>query len=467
MIKNNVSEHTALSCSCSHRLCICLTFCAIFLSVEVARAEDWPTYMHDNARSGITTESLDLTTLARSWVYTSPTPPQVAWDGGQPWDAYKGYTVPSLRDFDFAFSVTVVGDCLYFGSSVTDSIHCLDVNTGQQKWFFRTNGPVRYPPCFYEGKLYFGSDDGYVYCIKAEDQSIIWKYSPSTQTRLIGNNGSLIPMWPIRTGTAVQDGKMYFAASLVPWKSSYLCSLDALTGSDNGAGLYKVSGGATPMSTILLSSSAIYLMQGRQGPVYFNRANGSSYGSYSSSRNAGCYAVLPSDSEFAWGHGGDHQSDYVLRDTQVYSDGKCMVVARGMTYVMYSTQLKALTRPAGSLQWSVSCDCPYTMILVDDVLFAGGTNHVKAFSVNDGSELWNAQVDGRVRGLAAANGHLLVSTETGSIHMFGRAFLPADLNRSGTVDIIDLYIFCDEFLTCTDPGQPNCTPPAQSARTGN
>ena len=53
-----------------------------------------------------------------------------------------------------------------------------------------------------------------VYRVNARDGSFIWKYSPSGDTRLVGNNGSLIPMWPVRTGTAVLDGKVYFAANV-------------------------------------------------------------------------------------------------------------------------------------------------------------------------------------------------------------------------------------------------------------
>ena len=52
-----------------------------------AAAEDWPTYMHDNARSGVTSDTLLMDELNENWVYISPAPPQVAWDGGAPWDA--------------------------------------------------------------------------------------------------------------------------------------------------------------------------------------------------------------------------------------------------------------------------------------------------------------------------------------------------------------------------------------------
>jgi len=155
------------------RVLVCL---AVFLAYDAVLAEDWPTYMHDNRRSGVTTESLVLGDLEQGWVYTSPAAPQMAWDGGHPWDSWASNLQVPMRDFDTAFFVSAVGNMVYFGSSVTDSVHCLDGRTGRQKWFFTTNGPVRYPPSYYEGKLYFGSDDGYVYCIDADDGSLERSY---------------------------------------------------------------------------------------------------------------------------------------------------------------------------------------------------------------------------------------------------------------------------------------------------
>lgn len=398
-----------------------------------ANAEDWSTYMHDNARSGVTTESLAIDELDEEWLYVPPAPPQVAWDGGAPWDAYRsdGMTICELtpqRDFDFVFAVTVVDDQLYFGSSVTDSVHCLDVQTGQQKWFFTTEGPVRYPPSFDNDKLYFGSDDGYAYCIDASDGSFIWKYSPSEDSRLIGNNGSLISMWPVRTGTAVLDGKVYFAASLVNWQTSYLCSLDAQTGSDSGPGLYCVSGGVTPMGAIMASATRIYLLQGRLHPYAFYRTTGAVSGTFGERGQSGCYALLTSDSRFVRGHAKVHAEGYEL--SEHVAEGKDRIathpnarrlIVRGHTaYILTRTSLLAVRRNNGSVQWSVPCDYPYTLILAGDVLFAGGTNKVAAYSIMNGDELWSRAVNGRARALAAASGCLFISTDTGNIHMFGR-----------------------------------------------
>jgi len=432
-----------------------------------AWAEDWPTYMADNARSGVTTESLVLSELNEGWVYRSPVPPRVAWDGGAPWDAYRSSStnvcdLTPQRDFDFVLFVSVVGQQLYFGSSVTDSVHCLDVRTGRQRWFFTTNGPVRYPPSYYDGKLYFGSDDGYVYCIDADDGAFIWKYSPSGDTRLIGNNGSVIPMWPIRTGTAVLDGKVYFAASLVSWRRSYLCSLGAGSGRVDGPGLYRVSGGVTPMGAILASATKLYLLQGRLHPYVFNRADGAPLGTIGDRGQSGCYALLTADSRFVRGYAKVHVAGYELAEHNTetrdriatHPHARRLVVAGNTAYVLTDRTLGAVDRASGTARWSIPSDCPHALILAGTVLFAGGTNRVAAYNTVDGAELWSATVEGRARGLAVAGGRLFVSTDTGNIHMFGRSTLPADLNEDGVVNLADFANFAREYLECTDPANP-------------
>ncbi len=71
--------------------------------------------------------------------------------------------------------------------------------------------------------------------------------------------------------------------------------------------------------------------------------------------------------------------------------------------------------------WESACRHRDALILAGDVLFAGGQNEVAAYSTEDGTNLWTAEVDGRAYGLAVANGRLFVSTDTGAIHCFTAA----------------------------------------------
>ena len=69
--------------------------------------------------------------------------------------------------------------------------------------------------------------------------------------------------------------------------------------------------------------------------------------------------------------------------------------------------------------WRVVCDCSDTLLLANNTLVAGGAGKVVAFDKATGSTLWTGKVEGKARGLAVADGRLLVSSNTGEIRCFG------------------------------------------------
>jgi outer membrane protein assembly factor BamB len=181
------------------------------------------------------------------------------------------------------------------------------------------------------------------------------------------------------------------------------------------------------MGAILASQTNLYLLQGRLPPYSFNRFTGSALGSIGERGQSGCYALLTPDSRFVRGNAKFHEAGYELAEHNTESkdhiathpNGRRLVVSGDTAYLLTKTSLSAIRRSNESLRWSVPCDCPYVLILAGDVLFAGGTNKVIAYSTTNGNELWCLTVNGRARGLAAADGRLFISTDTGSIHMFG------------------------------------------------
>jgi outer membrane protein assembly factor BamB len=69
-------------------------------------------------------------------------------------------------------------------------------------------------------------------------------------------------------------------------------------------------------------------------------------------------------------------------------------------------------------KWRTASTCNDSMVLTGSIVFAGGEGVVKGYDRKTGKEIWSAAVAGRARGLAVANGRLIVSTDTGSIHCF-------------------------------------------------
>ena len=146
--------------------CVLFVKLMVFLGVvgtvifcRKAGADDWPTYRYDNARSGAGTETVSPP-LYLQWVFEPGHTPQPAWP-------VPAEEMPRTHG-DNAFHVTVADGMAYFGSSVTNKVHAIDAAEGRIRWIFYTQGPVRFAPTIYEEKVYFGSDDGYVYCLSAK-----------------------------------------------------------------------------------------------------------------------------------------------------------------------------------------------------------------------------------------------------------------------------------------------------------
>ena len=163
---------------------VALAYVAIGATV---RGEDWPTYGHDVARSQTTAEPL-RTPLAPCWVYQPRFPPVPAWgpsegdspifaadtplSQGKPLEPRKSGQSPADSrpernrvDFDDAFQVAVAGGRVFFGSSADNKVYCLDAASGRVRWTKITGGPVRLGAALAGGRVYVGSDDGYVYCL--------------------------------------------------------------------------------------------------------------------------------------------------------------------------------------------------------------------------------------------------------------------------------------------------------------
>lgn len=145
----------------------------VSLCALAAEAADWPTYLHDPARTGTTDEQMSLP-LKEGWVRSAPSAIRRAWTEAEG-RTIEGKDLYDRIRFDDAFQVAVVGDNVYFGSSVDHKIYCLDARDGAERWSFFTGAAVRLAPTVADGRVYVGSDDGYVYCLDAAIGELIWK----------------------------------------------------------------------------------------------------------------------------------------------------------------------------------------------------------------------------------------------------------------------------------------------------
>jgi len=208
--------------------------------------EDWPAFRHDSMRTGSVNTQVpdDVIPLWRVKIGSKVSPP------------------------------IIVADRLF--ASLIDEHHvvCLDVRDGGKLWEFAAGGRIDSPPTYHKGTVVFGSADGWVYCLRAVDGQLVWRYRGAPAERLIGAFGQLESAWPIHGSVLVQDGKVYFAAGRSSQLDGgiFVYGIDASTGEtrhqtklegphytvDNIEENYKLPMGALP-DILMGDGSGIYM----------------------------------------------------------------------------------------------------------------------------------------------------------------------------------------------------------------
>lgn len=133
-----------------------IAFLSIFaLIANLSRAGTWPTLHKDYQRSGYTDEVV-RGSYERKW----------------------------YRDFHDEMIATrveaIVAEGKCFIGTFAGQFYALDIVDGHTVWQFQTAGPIGASPCYHDGKVYFGADEGFatgnLYCLDAKDGSLLWKY---------------------------------------------------------------------------------------------------------------------------------------------------------------------------------------------------------------------------------------------------------------------------------------------------
>jgi len=247
----------------------------IVLLAGPAVAGDWPTYRGDAQRSGASNEQL-AAPLSAAWVFTPTHGPVHAWSDPQPKPIERHLELPRMR-FDDAFHVAAAGGSIFFGSSSENTVVALDARTGEVRWRFYTDGPVRLAPTVWEGKVYAGSDDGHAYCLDARTGNAIWTFAAAPSAEMILGNGRMISVWPVRTSVVVDGGVAYFGAGVFPAEGLYLYAVEAKTGKElwkNDTYGEGGNGTVTPQGYLLASTERLFVPSGRAMPAAFSRTDG-------------------------------------------------------------------------------------------------------------------------------------------------------------------------------------------------
>lgn len=427
----------------AERRVLCVLFAGLLLSCATSAA-DWPTFRKDAQRSGVTGEQLALP-LAQAWAHRPAQPPSPAWPASASINRAVNHELQPSITFDRAFHVVADTDTVYFGSSTDDCVYALHAATGEVRWCFVTEGPVRLAPVLDSGKVYAGSDDGNVYCLDARSGKLLWRYRAGEDKRLPGN-GRMISLWPVRGGLVVEAGKVYFTAGIFPDRGVYLCALDAASGEKR----YSKDLDFSSQGTMVAAANRLFIATGRTSYRACEKDSGKPLTQYGASdpwkKNliGGSFA-LATDDMLATGpsEGGQfHWFRFTERTALTQDVAASMLVQDAAVYSLSKGQLKAFSRadylaapkaanqpaPAASSktatppaprppppQWTVPAKNATTMIMTGQTIITGGRNEIAAFDSQDGRSLWTGSVDGIVEGLACCNGRLFASLDNGTI----------------------------------------------------
>ncbi len=127
-----------------------------------------------------------------------------------------GESMPDPFDF-YLSSPAVWNGAVYFGSG-DGYVYALDAATGALKWKFQTGDVVHASPAISDGVLFVGSWDSYFYALDTTTGKEKWRFKTGEDPQIHNQQG-------IQSSAAIAGGVVYFGC-----RDSNLYALDAATG---------------------------------------------------------------------------------------------------------------------------------------------------------------------------------------------------------------------------------------------
>lgn len=406
-----------------------------------ANAESWATYRGDDRRSGVAEVDISTHDLALLWQHQLTMPPRPAWDGPARWDAFNDRRhLPSMRNYDLCYHPVAKDGTVYIASSADDCVYAFDESTGELKWRFATGGPVRMAPTIHQQSVLVGSDDGRVYSLGTESGQLQWSFCPREHQLPheasdalhdhVLNDGRLISLWPVRTGVLVHKDQAIFAASLLPWEPSYLCSIDVKTGKTNEAGFVKRLNDHTFEGAMAIANHTLIAPQGRIAPKFFSARTGKFLGSPKT--GGGTFAIITPEQKLVLGNHAEAKQfnpENNAASLAVYRDVRSVVIGGGRVFRMTSDRITCRDHASQETLWSQPIRTGNALALAKNAVIVGTASGLNLYRPETGQLICTAKSTsdqrGRpVHGIAITEaGQIIASTESGTLLCFGSAEL--------------------------------------------
>lgn len=328
-------------------------------------------------------------------------------------------------------SAAIVSGVAYVGS-LDGWLYALEVSTGRRLWRFPAEAGVTGAPAVADDRIYFGTEEGEVYCVAPPDSDgppagrLVWRYrvgAPVTASPLVSDSRLVL------VGAA--DSYLYAlerASGKLAWRLA--------TGGPVVASVSKVShpvparvdaeGVATakgPSAIVASADGKLYALDEVRGRVIWSFAtNGPITGTpvihedrvYAANRSGSVYALEAANGRELWAvHGaGSLNEAPAVDEKRVY-----VAEAEGV--------LRALDRDTGKVVWQTKLSGAIvnspTVVRGNVMYVATRDGKLSALSTDTGDVVWTmVQEEPLSTAPAIADGHMVIGGEKGTVY----AFLP-------------------------------------------
>lgn len=150
----------------------------------IINQSDWPTYRHDAARSGTTSTTI-------------PSALKPAW---------RTNITGKLT------SPVIAGGRVFVASVDAHTLHTLDTDSGEKLWQYTAGGRIDSPPTIYQGCAFFGSADGWVYCLDASNGALAWRFRAAPTDQRLTSFKQVESVWPVPGNVLIKNDVLYCVA---------------------------------------------------------------------------------------------------------------------------------------------------------------------------------------------------------------------------------------------------------------
>ena len=381
----------------------------------VESIDQWTTYRHDGRRSARTPNVLPVPQRLK---WTTPITDSSSSRSLKEWKLRVGNTITPP---------VIAGGKAFVASPDNHALVAVDVETGAPIWRFTANGRINAPPTIFEGLCLFGAHDGYLYCLRADDGEMVWRFRAAPTARRIVAFGQIESAWPVSGAVLVQDGLAYVAAGRSPDADGgiHVCAVEPRTG--NLVWSETIAEGFFGLSDCLVGDGqSVYLSNWQFDPKTGKNRRADKKSAYLRSSKMGL--VEPSWTKMVLAlRKGIH--DWHYRD----ATAQLLAFSSSETFGYRSSWASGDLFSDGTRRWSLRLPAPSqieAMLLSRDILFVAGTRD-RSHGDRSAGFLWSlSTVDGQkyseialpappvFDGLAAADGHLFVATQDGRLNAF-------------------------------------------------